>query len=344
MLRLDNQKQIGQKLKNLFCIITLLIHNNAYADHASTKLETGSAGAIMTQSGSTLPKGKLVIGFGFQFLGLDEIPDARLEQLGVANEDVHSTASLLNLTGIVAYGITDNFTVGLSLPYVERTDVREAHNDMGIGEAELAGDSKGLGDMTLFGQYRFFNRNKSHAALLAGVKTPTGDTDELELEGARFETEQQPGSGSWDPFIGLAIDKSWGIIGLSGNILYTIATKGTQDTDLGDTFNYNIALSYRAFSPEGSHDHSSHVHGLNIIDYVDLVIELNGDSKEKAVIASHKEEHTGGQTLYLSPGMRIGAKHSWSVFASVGVPINNNINSEQSEPDYRIIGGISKAF
>ena len=234
-------------MKNFLYIIVLLIYQNAYADHPSAYFETGSAGAIVTQSGSTLTGGKLVVGSGVQFLGLDEIPDARLEHLGATDEDVHSTASLMNSVANVTYGVTNNLTIGLVLPYVNRASVREAHHDMDAGEAELAGDSKGLGDMTLFWQYQFFNQNSSHAALITGVKTPTGDTDERELEGGRFEAEQQLGSGSWDPFIGLAIGRSWGKIGFSGNMLYTFATEGTQNTDLGDTFNYNIALSYRAF-------------------------------------------------------------------------------------------------
>ena len=46
----------------------------------------------------------------------------------------------------------------------------------------------------------------------------------------------------------------------------------------------------------------------------------------------------------MSPGLRVGAGHSWPVFASIGVPIINDLNGEQSEPDYRVIGGISKTF
>ncbi|MFT7459592.1 MAG: hypothetical protein ACI909_002274 [Planctomycetota bacterium] len=198
--------------------------------------------------------------------------------------------------------------------------------------------------MTLFAQYRFFSRDSTHAAFLAGVKTPTGDTDERELEGGLFEAEQQPGSDSWDPFVGIAIDKSWGNTGLSANILYTLTSEGTQNTDLGDVFNYNLALSHRVFYPEGGHDHGTHAHGAGIIDYVDLLIELNGDNRQKSVIAGDKEENTGGHILYLSPGVRVGLAHSWSVFASVGIPLVNDINGEQSEPDYRVIAGISKSF
>jgi len=129
--------------------------HTVHADHASASFETGSAGAIMTTPGGTLPKGKLVVGASVQYLELDDISDSRLEAAGAADEDVHSVDSFLSVSANLAYGLTDDLTIGLSMPYVDRSNIREAHNDMGVGEAELAGDSNGVGDLTLFGQYRF---------------------------------------------------------------------------------------------------------------------------------------------------------------------------------------------
>ncbi len=325
-------------------ILFWLFSHIALADHASPSFETGSAGAIMTVPGTTLPQGKFVIGPSVQFIENDEIPDSELERLGTLNEDVHSSESLLNVSANIAYGVTDNLTIGLVLPYIERSNVREAHNDMGVGEAELAGDSKGLGDMSLFSQFRFYHDKSSDIAIIAGIKTPTGETKERENDGALFESEQQPGSGSWDPFVGLSFNRSFNGIGISSNVLYTFVTEGQQQTDLGDIFNYNFAASYRAFSPEEGHRHQQHDHGFGIIDYVDLVLELNGDHRERVEINEMSEENTGGHTLYISPGIRLSLGHSWSVYSSVGLPVVNDLNGTQSEPDYRLIGGISKSF
>ncbi len=329
---------------NIFSSGSLLAISAVFADHASPAFETGAAGAIMTTPGATLPKGEVVFGSAVQFIDYDEIPDARLEALGAADEDVHSVGSLLQVTISAAYGLSDNLTLGASLPYVERHDIREAHNDMGTGEAELAGDSKGMGDLTLFTQYRFFNNDVQDVALLAGIKTPTGGTDERELEGGLFEAEQQPGSGSWDPFIGLAANHNLGRFGLSANVLYTFVTEGVQDTDLGDLFNYNLAASYRAYRPSGGHSHHNHAHALGLIDYVDLSLELNGTMRERKEINDEEEFHSGGHTLLLSPGVRIGLGHQWSVYTSVGIPLVNDLNGEQSETDYRVIGGFSFLF
>ncbi len=299
-----------------FVIIFFLLYfiplENSQADHASASFETGAAGAIMTTPGATLPENRLVFGLSSQFIEFDDISDPVLEAFGTANEDVHSTDNLLSFKANLAYGLTDNLTLGISIPWIVRNNIRAAHNDGGVGEVELAGDSAGFGDVSVFGQFRFLRDQSQDLSLIAGVKAPTGTTDEREAEGKLFEADHQPGSGSWDPFFGIAWNRSVDRLGLSANVLYTLMTEGTQQTTLGDAFNYNLALSYRLFKPEeshghhehGTHDHNEHRHGL--IDYVDVVIELNGDYRDQDDIAGTSEENSGGNILYLSPGARIG--------------------------------------
>lgn len=328
----------------VICQCALLCTPPVMADHASAGFETGATGAIMTVPGATLPRGAMIFGLRAQFVKMDEISDAELEALGAADEDVHSTGSLLNPSVNFAYGITADLTVGISLPYVARNDIRAAHNNAGVGEVEFAGDAAGAGDLTLFGQYRLFHNAGADLAVITGIKIPTGDSNEREAEGELFETEHQPGSGSWDPFAGLAFNRNYGRAGISANVLYTFTTAGDQQTELGDIFNYNLALSYRAYSPEGDHDHHHHHHALNILDYVDLALELNGDRRGRTEIDGVEEKHSGGHTLYVSPGIRVGLGHRWSVYTSFGLPIINDYHGQQSEPDYRIISGLSITY
>lgn len=332
------------RLSLLCAFLLVLIHPAIQADHASATFQTGSAGAIVTSPGSTLPEGKWVAGAGFQFIELDDVPNAKLEAAGANEEDVHSVDTLLQFDVYAVYGFTDDLALGFSLPYVERSNIRETTHEDGGGEVEFAGDSEGPGDLRLFGQYRFLKQENRNMSILAGIKAPTGNNGERELEGGLFETEQQPGSGSWDPFFGLSWDRTQGKLGLSASMFYTFVNEGTQQTDLGDVFNYNLAANYRLFSPEGDHGHHSHDHGFGLIDYVDAVIELNGDYRERVEINDINDDNSGGHTLYLSPGVRIGLGHKWSVYTSVGIPVVNDLNGIQSEPDYRLIGGISASF
>ena len=325
-------------------LLVLVLSGRTMADHASPFFETGIAGAIMTASGSTLPKSKFVFVPRVQFIDNDELSDETLETAGALDEEVHSVASLLRASANLAYGISNDLTVGLSLPYVKRSNIREAHHDMGMGEVEVAGDSKGLGDMAVFSQYRFYHNESNDIAAIVGLKTPTGDTDVRENDGALFELELQPGSGSWDPFIGIALNRNWDRFGFSSNVLYRFVTEGKQDTNLGDIFNYNVAGVYRVFSPAMGHEHHSHTPDSGIVDYIDLILELNGDYRQHVKISGVADANTGGNTIYIAPGIRVGLGHSWSVFASGGIPIVKDLNGIQSEPEYRVVTGISKAF
>jgi hypothetical protein len=48
-------------------------------------------------------------------------------------------------------------------------------------------------------------------------------------------------------------------------------------------------------------------------------------------------------TVYLSPGLRVGYGNV-SGFASVGVPVVNHMNGQQSKPDYRVVTGVAATF
>jgi DNA-binding transcriptional MocR family regulator len=71
--------------------------------------------------------------------------------------------------------------------------------------------------------------------------------------------------------------------------------------------------------------------------------ELNGEWQAKQNISGETDPNSGGNVVYLSPGMRI-ASSRWSGFATVGIPIINDLNGLQSEPTYRLFGGVLVGF
>ena len=327
-------------------IIVLLIPVSTLADHASVNFETGTAGAIMTTPGTTMPQGKMVAGANVQVIEFNALSDSRLEQLGAAGQDVHSTDSLIRLSFNFAYGLNDDLTLGMNIPYIERHNIRAAAFDNGMGEVEIAGDAKGMGDASFFGKYRIFHTTTTDAAVLAGIRAPTGSTSEIENGGELFEVDHQPGWGSWDPFLNLSFNHSWGTTGISANILYTFETEGAQNSDQGEVLNYNIALSRRIFpAPEHHHhDHDEDEHTDSLFEYVDLILELNGDLRDKLSAGGIKNFNHGGHLLYLSPGIKLGLGHHWTLYTSAGIPVFNGLYGIQSEPDYRIISGLGYVF
>ena len=226
------------------------------------------------------------------------------------------------------------------------------------------GNSAGFGDVTMLGQYRFHNNAQTgtSAAVLFGFKAPTGSTSQRDNFGQLFQAEFQPGSGSWDGLIGAAFTKRTGRWAFDVSGLYYLISNGTQNTNLGDRFLFGTAVSYRLVGPTGSakevelHDycmqprnqlqehclyHANHDHSdMKKTPYtLDLVLELNGEWHDKQRIAGVPDPNSGGTTVYLSPGVRVGFDR-FSSFVSFGVPVVNQHNGVQSKPDYRILTGI----
>ena len=125
-------------------------------------------------------------------------------------------------------------------------------------------------------------------------------------------------------------------------MLYVLATEGAQDTNLGDRFQYNVALSYRltgALSgpaglpapmyhggPKAHHGHK-HAHEEAAPPKgpaLDLVLELNGEWHDRQRIAGATDANSGGNVVFLSPGLRL-SYDKWSGFVSFGVPVASEL-------------------
>jgi hypothetical protein len=303
-----------------------LMSGTVLAHHAPGVSGTSQAGPILTTSAATLQKGRLALTLQSSYVKMDDFSDSELLGFSEEGNDVHTLDYLYSVSAVAAYGITDDLTLSLRVPYNSFNNVREAHSDE-PDEIHQHGDSDGIGDMTLLAHYRFLQMSSRQfqSALILGIKAPSGKTDEQDIHGERFEAEHQPGSGSWDPIVGVAVTKRMGRVSLDADLRYALVTEGSQDTDLGDMMNYDLAFSY-------------HVPGKLSLD---LVLEANGEWKQKEEINGSKDENSGGHILYLSPGMRVRLNNALSAFISVGLPVIQDLNGIQSDTNFRTIFGIS---
>jgi hypothetical protein len=347
-----------------------LIATPAFAHHPGGTSNTGGAGPIFTISASTLEAGHGAVAFLYEYIKFGGLGDAQLIDAASKHIHAHSIDYIRSTSLSAAYGVTDDFTVSVRLPYVQRIDIREGHHSHFPGgvvnnTVDYRGDSSGIGDVTLLGQWRFFNNQatRTEAAFLFGVKAPTGATNRIDQQGLLFETEFQPGSGSWDVLLGGAFTQRFGAWSFDANVLGVVAGRGMQDTNLGNRFLYNTAVSYRlvGYAPP-SEQHASlpasamshgpvphrHAHPLDKIPAapqwtVDVVLELNGEWHDYEDTVGLKDLNSGGHVLLLSPGLRV-AHGAFSGFASFGIPIVNQMNGLQSKTDYRVFTGVAYAF
>jgi Putative MetA-pathway of phenol degradation len=351
-------------------LAALILASPAFAHHPSGVGSTGGAGPIATISASTLEQGHSAAAIFFEMVKINPFSDTELKTFAGKHIHAHSLDAILAPTLIYAYGVTNDLTIIGRLPVVTRKDIREGHHSHGPAgnTVDERGDSSGIGDLTLLGMYRFYNNKatRTEATLLLGVKAPTGRTNEYDALGERFEAEFQPGSGSWDGLFGMAFTQRFTAWSFDANVLYQQVNKGTQDTDLGDRFNYNAAVSYRMTggpaTPVGrmnlgampepmyhggpkarGHKHTHKEPAPPPGPALDLVLELNGEWHGHEKVAGVKEENSGGNVVYLSPGVRL-SMDKWSGFVSVGIPVVNHVNGVQAEPSWRLLTGIAVSF
>lgn len=324
-------------------IFMVLINTSASADHPTPAFGTEASGPINTVPAGQLGRGQGAIGLRTEIISADAFSDETLESLAASGvEGVHSVDRLSSTSLALAYGVTDELTVSLRLPYVKRNNIREGEMEGGVPEVHSKGDSAGMGDAVFFGQYRFFKNDSLGASILFGLKAPTGKTD-IEYHDARLDAELQPGSGSWDVLAGAAFSQQGARAGYHANVLYHKTTKGSQDTDIGDAFFYNAALSYRLSDIERA-DHPHQDTGGHGHVVWDLLLELNGEWRGKTRVAGGLEPHSGGNVIYLSPGIRLSSSARWTGFLSLGLPISQDQNGVQAEIGSRLIGGVAFGF
>ncbi|WP_176946031.1 transporter [Bradyrhizobium sp. Rc2d] len=319
----------------------------------------GGSGGILTIGAGTLDDGQFAFSAFVDYLRLKQLSEPTL--LANVGNNVHGLQTVESYAVAFAYGFTNDLTVSVRLPWVRRTGILEAVQEDPAAPAMVRdrGNTSGFGDVTLLGQYRFLNNQVSgtQAAVLFGVKAPTGTTDLVDRFGELFEAEFQQGSGSWDGLFGAALSQRLNpALSFHANVLAIAAGTGTQNTNLGNRFLYNAALSYRVFgesaSEPHSHDlrnayaHADHDHPPMVTKApvvaaphghvaLDALLEINGEWHDKQRIAGVIDPNSGGNTIFVSPGLRLTVDN-WSSYAMVG--ISNRKQLQRRSSDARVAG------
>ena len=336
--------------------------------------DSGGGGGVI------LPPGVTLVSLDYDVTKFNEISDGRLTDLALQGVgEVHSLKTISVPALTLGYGLTRDLTVAVRLPYLHNEEIRETDPDN--GGVNPRGGVSGFGDASFTGTYRFYNDHGTglEAALIAGIKAPTGATGRADVSGDRFETEHQPGSGSWDGIAGGTLSRKFESLTLGANVLYQFSGSGTADTTLGDRLNYGVTASYRVWSlgghdrhevashlgaafdgimhHGGPHDdgevgHQHHSHGAEPIhDHadggsgtaIDLSLGLNGEWMGKVDTAGEVNENTGGNVLFLTPGVKLTVD-AWSIYINAGIPIAREFNGIQSDPDWRLATGVAIHF
>jgi len=317
---------LKKTLLTLLFLFLFIPSGRALAMHGSVSSTTGQAGPVTTVPAHTAKKGSVYIDVTTEFINFDTFSESRMLEFAANDQEIHNVDSLLYVSTGISYGITNNIMVHASIPYIKRSNIQESEPP---DEIHDHGDAEGVGDISLHLHARLLLSPIVDLTLLTGIKTPTGRTDVTDKDGQRFEAEFQPGSGSWDPFLGLAASRALGRFSIDANALYTLVTEGTQNTDLGDRLNYNLAVSYQA---------------VRRLLALDLILEGNGIWRAKEETNGIKDNNSGGNLILISPGLRVYYKDFISFYVSYGKPVLQNLNGTQNDIHNRMVFGVDILF
>lgn len=207
----------------------------------------------------------------------------------------------------IIYGVTADFAVTLSLPVI-----LDKMEDEGDGEDSASGP----GDVALRGKYRFWRSDspgiQDSAAIVAGVKFPTGDDD----------TTPRLGTGSTDYTFGLTAARESLVWYYIGDISYRLNTEGAGNLEKGDRVFANASVGLRPFP----------------IEYMkpDIVFfaELNGELLMRNRLNGSEVANSGGNRLFLSPTFFFTYRN-WAVRGGLQVPLYQNLYGSQPDDEYR---------
>jgi hypothetical protein len=237
-----------------------------------------------------------------------------------------------SLTGV--YGITGDFTVGLTLPIVQKTLKFTTPTGR---RAEI--HSSGVGDLSVVGVYRFYRRDvplgSTQLSVIGGLELPTGSNDQTDgdvpdLTGGtstRIPRDLQPGSGSVDGIVGLAGFQNFDRLSLYGSLQGKINSED-DDFKFGNRLHYDLAADYVLQE------------GRNLF----LILEFNGRYEARSEENGRDVRNSGGHSLFISPGIQYLPVPYLILETSIQLPVFQELNGTQLGTDFSIVVGLRYLF
>ena len=202
------------------------------------------------------------------------------------------------------------------------------HEEEFLGEKQK---STGLGDSILLGKYKFYDKQFGLAGIF-GLKLPTGNTNERNMAGERFEPELQPGTGSLDYMAGISANKKINhFMILDGTVLYHLKTKGDQDYEFGDIIRTTAGATFHVIDRDKKPT-------LNLLSEV-ITQFANKDEQDGKIIRD-----SGGTTIFFAPGISSRVTEQLKTTLSVPVPVYQALGGEHQELDFNVLFSMSCSF
>ncbi len=237
--------------------------------------------------------------------------------------DATSAGRVLNVTAapvVLAYGATPKLALFGVLPYVDK------RLDITMGGKRIQREAQGVGDALFFGRYTVIQVDRPGDTLriapFAGLKTPTGSHSEHDAFGL-VPRILQPGSGSWDPFLGMTLTRQTLGWEFDAAAKYRFNT-GASGFTFGDEARADASFQYRLFP---------RTLGSGVPAFVYVVLESNLIWNGKNKSEGMTDPNSGGLTWNLAPGLQYVTSRL-ILETAIQIPVVQNLNGTTLESDW----------
>lgn len=231
----------------------------------------------------------------------------------------------------LSYGLHKRLSLTGVFPYIRQTRRIQGY----LGQEDFTA-VQGLGDVVLLAKYRLLNPNNSKNMdwiIGAGPKIPTAKTNFRNNQGLVLPADMQPGSGSldgifWSYFLKsrLMNNPNLGLLAIS-TFRYSGKNKKyntTQTYQFGNEFQANLGLNYNFFAKRP----------------IDIFTFLRYRKQGEDIIDGGVFPSSGGQWVYLIPGININFTPGFTFRLSGDIPLYRKLEGTQLTTSYKFTAAL----
>jgi hypothetical protein len=220
------------------------------------------------------------------------------------------------LTATLSYAFADRLNLVARLPFSSHRVSEPGHD--GVAEET----ARGLADPEVYAFVQLWSSQfegglgrRAWISALAGVKTPWGQNDQEE-DGARLDEHLQSGSGSTDPFGGLA---AFYLLDERSSVYSSLQHRWTGSNDFGYRYGAQTFLNLG--------------YERKLSRLLDGAVELNYRDADQDRVSSEGDldPNTGGSVLYATPRVMLDLGRGWVGRVSFQVPVAKDLHGDQTE-------------
>ena len=208
-------------------------------------------------------------------------------------------------------------------------------------DGENEGSGSGLGNVTLWGKYRFFRTVKTYgdrqAAFRLGLELPTGKKNapsEREINAPAFVRQQlTPISGGFSPRFDVALSQAGGRFIFGGNIEGILRTE-RDGFRLGDEIRINTDFEYVLLPFEYAKP------GRELF----VILETSFIARSKGRFGGLEVPASSSTEFYISPGLQFTAAPRFVIEGSLQIPLVDNSGAAMLRTDYNFLFGLKYLF